>query len=217
MFAKLRKIYPAKEPIRPSPEASCSKDLSHLEKDSSVKKRRVEYLLARIQQLLLFLAVFLFFPVLIFGTFKFFVLEPLNGSSDGNVAIGSAVATVIVLHVLITGYILRLIFVQEFSRMEQLEVWAEWEVLVPLQTQKHGTVFIVLLLMSYCSLIIGFPIATFFALKFVVLKSFAHIDADIISAICTVVAVHAAVGFYIYRAIYTKSAKSIRESGKMSL
>jgi len=121
------------------------------------------------------------------------------------------------MHVLVTGYILRLIFVQEFPRMEKLELWTEWEVLIPSQTQIHGPVFIVLLLMSYCSLILGFPIATFFALKFVVLKSFAHIDADIISAICTVVAVHAAVGFYIYRAIYTKSAKASRDGGRISL
>jgi len=169
------------------------------------------------QQLLFFLAVFLFFPVVIFSTFKFFIMEPLYGNSDTNGAIGSAVATVIVMHVLVTGYILRLIFVQEFPRMEKLELWTEWEVLIPSQTQIHGPVFIVLLLMSYCSLILGFPIATFFALKFVVLKSFAHIDADIISAICTVVAVHAAVGFYIYRAIYTKSAKASRDGGRISL
>ncbi|XP_037715818.1 uncharacterized protein LOC119550897 [Drosophila subpulchrella] len=217
MFAKLRKIYPGKKTVRPSLEPCCSKDLNNLEQESTGKKRRAEYLLDRMQQLLFFLAVFLFFPVVIFSTFKFFVMEPLYGNSDTNGAIGSAVATVIVMHVLITGYILRLIFVQEFPRMEKLELWTEWEVLIPSQTQIHGPVFIVLLLMSYCSLILGFPIATFFALKFVVLKSFAHIDADIISAICTVVAVHAAVGFYIYRAIYTKSAKGSRDGGKISL
>ncbi|XP_016960033.1 uncharacterized protein LOC108031301 [Drosophila biarmipes] len=217
MFAKLRKIYPGEKTVRPSPEPCCSRDLNHLEKDLSQKKRRAEYLLDRMQQLLLFLAVFLFFPVVIFTSFKFLVMVPLYGDSDTNVAIGSAVATVIVMHVLVTGYILRLIFVQEFPRMEKLELWTEWEVLIPTQTQGHGPVFIVMLLMSYCSLILGFPIATFFALKFVVLKSFAHIDADIISAICTVVAVHAAVGFYIYRAIYTKSAKSSREGIRTSL
>ncbi|XP_017130952.1 uncharacterized protein LOC108148427 [Drosophila elegans] len=212
MFAKLRKTHPGSEAVRPSSQPDCSKDL---EKDSNVTKKRVEYVLSRMQQLLLFLVIFLFFPVVIFCAFKFLVMEPLYGISDSNVAIGAAVATVIVMHVLITGYILRLIFVQEFSRMEKLEVWTEWEILGPPQSQVHGPVFIVLLLMSYFSLIIGFPIATFFALKFVVLKSFAHIDADIISAICTVVAVHAAVGFYIYRAIYTKGvlAKSSRDSG----
>ncbi|XP_016975277.2 uncharacterized protein LOC108041764 [Drosophila rhopaloa] len=216
MFAKLRKTYPGSEAVRPSSEPSFSRDL---ENESNVKKRRAQYFLGRMQQLLLFLAIFLIFPVVIFCAFKFLVMEPLYGISDSNVAIGSAVATVIVMHVLIAGYILRLISMQEFSRMEKLEVWAEWEVLGPPQTQMHGPVFIVLLLMSYCSLIIGFPIATFFALKFVVLKSFAHIDADIISAICTVVAVHAAVGFYIYRAIYTKgvSAKTNRDGGRVSL
>lgn len=163
------------------------------------------------QRLLLFLTVFLLFPVVIFVIFKFLIMEPLYGNSDDNVGIGSGVATVIVMHVLVTGYILRLIFLQEISSMEKLE----WEVLMPPNTQIHGSVFIVLLLMSYCSLIIGFPIATFFALKFVVLKSYAHINADIISTICTVVAVHAAVGFYIYRAIYAKSVTA--KSAKISL
>ncbi|KAI8045708.1 uncharacterized protein LOC128266776 [Drosophila gunungcola] len=212
MVAKLGKTHPGHEAVRPFSKHGCSKDL---EKDSNVKKRRVEYVLSRMQQLLLFLVIFLFCPVVIFCAFKFLVMEPLYGISDSNVAIGAAVATVIVMHVLITGYILRLIFLQEFSRMGKLEVWTEWDIPGPPQSQVHGPVFIVLLLMSYCSLIIGFPIATFFALKFVVLKSFAHIDADIISAICTVVAVHAAVGFYIYRAIYTKGvlAKSSRDGG----
>lgn len=155
------------------------------------------------QQLLLFLVVFLLCPVVIYSGFKFFILQPLYPADpDNNVAIGSAVATVVVMHVLITGYILRVIFAQEFSRLDQLDAFTERETLVPTQ---HGPVLIVLLLMSYCALIVAFPIATFFALKFVVLKSFAHIDADIISAICTVVAVHGAVGFYIYRAIYSKT------------
>ncbi|XP_017046404.1 uncharacterized protein LOC108091619 [Drosophila ficusphila] len=219
MFTKLRKFYSANNAVRPAEEPYCSKDLASLEKDANVKKRRAENVLNRMQQLLLFLGIIIFCPVMIFCAFKFFVMEPIYGKGDTNVAIGSSVATIIVMHVIITAYILRLIFVQEFSRMEKLEVWAEWEILVPPPTQMHGPVFIVLLLMFYCFLIIGFPIATFFALKFVVLKSFAHIDADIISAICTVVAVHAGVGFYIYRAIYTKSAtaKNNRESGKVFL
>ncbi|EDV54042.1 uncharacterized protein LOC6554614 [Drosophila erecta] len=211
MIAKLRRIYPSGKAVG----QCCSKDLNNTEKDSNVKKRRAEDLIAAMQRLLLFLTIFLLFPMVIFTAFKFLLMEPLYGISDNNVAIGSGVATVILMHVLVTGYILRLIFVQEFSSMDTLEVWAEWEVLVPPPTQIHGPVFIVLLLMSYCSLIIGFPIATFFALKFVVLKSFAHIDADIISAICTVVALHAAVGFYIYRAIYAKSATA--KSAKISL
>ncbi|XP_039492097.1 uncharacterized protein LOC120452089 [Drosophila santomea] len=215
MFAKLRKIYSSGKAVRLSSEQCCSKDLNNAEKDSNVKKMRAEYLIERMQRLLLFLTVFLLFPVVIFTVFKFLVMEPLYGIRDNNVTIGSGMATVIVMHVLVTGYILRLIFIQEFSSMEKLEVWAEWELQVPPPIQVHGPVFIVLLLMSYCFLIIGFPIATFFALKFVVLKSFAHIDADIISAICTVVAVHAAVGFFIYRAIYAKSATV--KSTKISL
>ncbi|KAH8292100.1 hypothetical protein KR054_004828, partial [Drosophila jambulina] len=170
------------------------------------QRKRAEVLLSGMQQLLLFLAVFLISPVLIYSGFKFFVLQPLYPADPGNnVAIGSAVATVIVMHVLATGYILRLIFAEELSGMGQQLFFSEWETLVPVQAQKHGPVLIVLLLMSYCALIVGFPIATFFALKFVVLKSFAHINADIISAICTVVAVHGAVGFFIYRAIYSKT------------
>ncbi|KAH8330699.1 hypothetical protein KR067_006462, partial [Drosophila pandora] len=164
---------------------------------------RTDTLLRRMQQLIIFPTVFFLCPVLIFFIFKFALLAPFVGFDDANAAIGSAVATVIVMHVLIAGYTLRLIFVQEFSRMETLEVWADW---VPPQAQKPGPVLIVLLLMSYCSLIIGFPIATFFALKFVVLTSFEHMDADIISAICTVIAVHTAVGIYIYRAIYGKNS-----------
>ncbi|EDW43299.1 uncharacterized protein LOC6607544 [Drosophila sechellia] len=211
MIAKLRKIYPSGKAVRHSPAPCSTTDLNDAEKDSNVKKRRAEYLVERMQRLLLFLTVFLLFPVVIFVIFKFLIMETLYGNSDDNVGIGSGVATVIVMHVLVTAYILRLIFVQEISSMEKLE----WEVLVPPNTQFHGSVFIVLLLMSYCCLIIGFPIATFFALKFVVLKSYAHINADIISAICTVVAVHAAVGFYIYRAIYAKSATA--KSAKISL
>ncbi|KAH8382669.1 hypothetical protein KR009_004806, partial [Drosophila setifemur] len=169
------------------------------------QKSRAESLLRSMQHVLYFLTFFLLCPILIFCSFRFVVLEPFYGINDGNVSIGSAVATVIVMHVLITGYILRLIFVQEFSRMETLEVWSDWESVMPSPAKKHGPVLIVLLLMSYCALIIGFPIATFFALKFVVLKSFKHIEADIISAICTVVAVHAAVGIYIYRALTKNS------------
>ncbi|KAH8243352.1 hypothetical protein KR032_006636, partial [Drosophila birchii] len=169
-------------------------------------KKKAEVLLSIMQEWLIFLAVFLVTPVLIYSGFKFFILQPLYSSDpDNNVAIGSAVATVIVMHVLVTGYILRLIIAEELPGMEEQNVRSEWETLLPAQTQKHGSVLNVLLLMSYCALIVGFPIATFFALKFVVLKSFAHIDADIISAICTVVAVHGAVGFFIYRAIYSKT------------
>ncbi|KAH8343740.1 hypothetical protein KR059_006848, partial [Drosophila kikkawai] len=168
--------------------------------------KRAEGLIGGMQQLFLFVTVFLVSPVLIYSGFKFFVLEPLYPADpDNNVAIGSAVATVIVMHVPITGYILRLIFAEELSGMEQQVVFSDWGTLVPAQVPKHSPVLNVLLLMSYCALIVGFPIATFFALKFVVLKSFAHIDADIISAICTVVAVHGAVGFFIYRAIYSKT------------
>ncbi|XP_017082614.1 uncharacterized protein LOC108115599 [Drosophila eugracilis] len=219
MFAKLRKVYPNRAEVSPSTDPHYSTDLNIAERDSNVKKLRAQYILGRMQQLLLCLTIFLFFPMVIFSGFKFLVMEPLYGNSDTNVAVGSGVATVIVMHVLITGYILHRIFIQEFSRMDQLEVWSEWEVEVPPQIQIHGPVFIVLLLMSYCFLIIVFPIATFFALKFVVLKSFEHIDADIISAICTVVAVHAAVGYYIYRAIYSKTAtaKNSRDGGKLSL
>ncbi|KAH8236783.1 hypothetical protein KR026_010846, partial [Drosophila bipectinata] len=164
---------------------------------------RVDAFLHRMQDLIIFLTVFFLCPVVLFFIFKFALLAPFLGIDNSNAAIGSAVATVIVMHVLIAGYTLRLIFVQEFSRMETLEVWAEW---VPPQAQKHGPILIVLLLMSYCSLIIGFPIATFFALKFVVLTSFEHMDADVISAICTVLAVHTAVGIYIYRATYAKNS-----------
>ncbi|KAH8356450.1 hypothetical protein KR200_004348, partial [Drosophila serrata] len=169
---------------------------------NSTQKKRVQVLVSGIQQLLLFLAVFFLSPVLIYSGFKIFVLKPLYPvDPDNNVNIGSAIATVIVMHVLVIGYILRLIFAEEVSGMEQQNV-SDLEILMP---QRHGSVLNVLLLMSYCALIVGFPIATFCALKFVVLKSLANINADIISAICTVVAVHGAVGFFIYRAIYSKT------------
>ncbi|KAH8251862.1 hypothetical protein KR038_009830 [Drosophila bunnanda] len=206
MLAKLRRIYPGAKVAIGSEEPRCSNDLSSLETGAHAKKSRVQVLLSGMQQVLLFLAVFFMSPVLIYSGFKIFVLEPLYPADpDNNVAIGSAIATVIVMHVLVTGYILRLIFTEEVSGMEQQNPDSGWETLVPAQIQKHGPVLNVLLLMSYCALIVGFPIATFFALKFLVLKSFANIDADITSAICTVVAVHGAVGFFIYRAIYSKT------------
>ncbi|XP_022212549.1 uncharacterized protein LOC111067638 [Drosophila obscura] len=191
MLARLRRLGPA-SPL----------DLPSLEKATSIEKCHAKVLLNGLQQLLYFLVVFLLCPVLIFCGFKYVIL----GTSDLNADIGSGVATVIVMHILIAVYIFRLVFQQEFSRMERIETLSEWEIILHPQAHKQHPVIVVLLLIFYCSLIIGFPVVTFFALKFVVLKNFfliAHMDADIISAIVTVIAVHLAVGLFIYRVYST--------------
>ncbi|SPP80117.1 uncharacterized protein LOC117582990 [Drosophila guanche] len=173
-------------------------DLPSLEEATAIEKCHAEVPLNGLQQPIYFLLVFMLCPVLIFCGFKYGIL----GSSDLNVDIGSGVATVIVVHILIAVYIFRLIFQQEFSRMEKIETLSEWEIILPQQAQTQHPVLVVLLLMFYCSLIIGFPVATFFALKFVVLKNLfliANMETDIISAIGAVIAVHITVGLFIYR------------------
>ncbi|KAH8278822.1 hypothetical protein KR018_010014, partial [Drosophila ironensis] len=177
-----------------------------------LQEKPVETLLQQVLQLLLISAAFMLVPIGTFVLFQFLFSAPFLGMETGNAAIGSGVATVIVMHVLLAGYTLRLIFQQEFSRMETLEMWAEW---VPPQAQNSGPLLIIILLLTYFILIIAFPITTFFALKFVVLKGYDQMEAGIISAVGTVISVHTAVGFFIYRATYGKNstpAKGIKET-----
>ncbi|EDW25071.1 GL23044 [Drosophila persimilis] len=189
-------------------------DLPRLEMATSLEKSQAEVLLNELQHLVYFVVVFLLCPLLIFCGFKYVLL----GTSHLNADIGSGVATVIVMHILIAVYMFRLIFQQEFSRMEQIETLSEWENILPQQAQKQHPVLVVLLLMFYCSLIIGFPVVTFFALKFVVLKNLfliGNMDADIISAIGAVIAVHLAVGLFIYRVYYTTTSGNSANAKKI--
>ncbi|XP_067647857.1 vacuolar ATPase assembly integral membrane protein VMA21 homolog [Eurosta solidaginis] len=58
----------------------------------------------------------------------------------------------------------------------------------------------------YCSLIVFLPVATFFLLKAIVLDRFftmSEVTANIYSAVGAVVALHVALGLYIYRAYFS--------------
>ncbi|XP_062561721.1 vacuolar ATPase assembly integral membrane protein VMA21 homolog [Armigeres subalbatus] len=65
---------------------------------------------------------------------------------------------------------------------------------------------------SYCILIILFPVATFFGCKHLLFDSFfqlTEISSNIYSAVAAVIALHIALGLYIYRAyFYSDSAAS---------
>ncbi|XP_030369731.1 uncharacterized protein LOC115620571 [Scaptodrosophila lebanonensis] len=195
---QLRKIRSAKN------ESGLSPELPRMETPGISKKNRAQHLLQCLHMLLFYFVVLVLSPLLIFSALKLFVFQWIFGISntDLNADIGSAVGTVIAMHVGLTAYIFRLIAMQEFSKMEKQETLAEWK---GLNSQDLGAASVVLLLMFYCVLICIFPIFTFFILKFIVLENVflvTGIDADIISAIGAVVAVHAALAVYIYRAYY---------------
>lgn len=57
----------------------------------------------------------------------------------------------------------------------------------------------------YCILIILLPVSTFFASKYVLFDGYlqlSSVSSNIYSAVCAVIALHVALGLYIYRAYF---------------
>ncbi|XP_068154036.1 uncharacterized protein [Drosophila tropicalis] len=182
--------------------AGHSQDLPNLEKATRNRTSRAILFIYGMQQFLYFVAIFMLLPLLIYGGLKLFFARTFH---DVNADIGSAIGTIIAVHILVIVYVVRL----EFQQEEKLQIWNEWNIAVYQSIsntdQKRGPILIILMLLFYCSLIVLFPISVFFALKFIVLKNLfliTNLDIDIISVIGTVIAVHAAAGFYIYRVYY---------------
>ncbi|XP_011178177.1 vacuolar ATPase assembly integral membrane protein VMA21 homolog [Zeugodacus cucurbitae] len=70
----------------------------------------------------------------------------------------------------------------------------------------------------YCSLIVFLPVATFFLLKSTVLERFftlSEISTNIYSAVGAVVALHLALGLYIYRAYFGGSQQAAESYKKV--
>ncbi|EDW84282.1 uncharacterized protein Dwil_GK13232 [Drosophila willistoni] len=182
--------------------AGHSQDLPNLEKATRNRTSRAFQFIYGMQQFLYLVAIFMLLPLLIYAGLKLFFARTFQ---DVNADIGSAIGTIVAVHILVIVYIIRL----EFQREEKLQIWSEWNIsayqLISNNDQKRGPILIILMLLFYGSLIVLFPISVFFALKFIVLKNFfliTNMDIDIISVIGTVIAVHAAAGFYIYRVYY---------------
>lgn len=83
-----------------------------------------------------------------------------------------------------------------------------FQISTPLQDQldfqNFGTVFF------YCALIIIFPILAFFTSKTFLFDGYWHMEAvksNIFSAVTAVIALHIALGMYIYRAYNTSKAQ----------
>lgn len=75
--------------------------------------------------------------------------------------------------------------------------------------QQRDIFFVIL---SYCLLIIISPIATFFGSKYFIFDSiFEPIPSNIWAAISAVVALHVALGLFLYRAYFSEETKPIRK------
>lgn len=73
---------------------------------------------------------------------------------------------------------------------------------------------------SYCILIILFPVATFFGFKYVLCDKFfqlTEISSNIYSAVAAVIALHIALGLYIYRAYFYSDPSSAPAGGYQKL